>query len=60
MTYGLSAVAVAIIYIFCVGMGSDVHANAVRAMGWLGIGLLIIRSYIPKKNIETEQRLGWT
>lgn len=57
MTYGLSAVAVAIIYIFCVGMGSDVHANAVRAMVWLGIGLLTIRGYIPKKNIETEQRL---
>lgn len=49
MIYGLSAIAVAIIYIFCVGIGSDVHANAVRAMAWLGFGLLIIYSHIRKK-----------
>lgn len=38
-------------------MGSDVHANAVRALVWLGIGLLIINGYIPKKKSEIEQRL---
>lgn len=38
-------------------MGSDIHANAVRALVWLGIGLLIINGYIPKKKSKTEQRL---
>lgn len=57
MTYGIVAVLVAIIYIGCVGMGSDIHANAVRAAAWFGLGLWIIYCNLPKNNTETEHRL---
>jgi hypothetical protein len=55
--YGICSIIVAIFYLYQVGMGVGVHANAARAVVWFGLGLLVISNYIPKKEAFAEQRL---
>lgn len=58
LTYGIIAVIIAIVYLYIiVFIGSDINSNLVRAAIWLGIGLVIIKGYIPNKSEDLENRV---